>query len=247
MLLTKRFEISGNYLFRWRSYLFLITVGIFFSALPYFSYPLNSHILDVIWEILCLAISFFGLFVRIITVGYTPKRTSGRNTKKGQVADYLNTKGMYSIVRNPLYLGNFFIVLGISLFLRIWWISAIYALLFIFLYERIIFAEEQFLEKKFGQQYTEWASKTPAFFPKFSQWQTPDLPFSYKKVLRKEYHGFLGIILSMFALEVISDLYLHHYFIFDFMWKCLVGFGLIVYVIIRYLHKKTSLLKTPGR
>lgn len=94
----------------------------------------------------------------MITVGYTPKKTSGRNTKKGQVADYLNTKGMYSIVRNPLYLGNFFMGLGIFLFLCIWWVEFIYTLVFMLYYERIIFAEEQFLVKKFKQQYMEWAT-----------------------------------------------------------------------------------------
>jgi len=247
MLLKKHLEVSGNYFFRWRSYLPLIMVVFFLAALPNFSYPLDDHLLDLIWEIFCLTISFLGFFIRIITVGCTPQKTSGRNTNKGQVADYLNTRGMYSIVRNPLYLGNFFVGLGISLFLRIWWVSFIYALLFMIYYERIILAEEAFLEKKFKQQYTEWASKTPVFFPKFSRWQTPDLPFSFKKAIRKEYHGFLAIILSLFALEVVSDFYLHHYFYFDFMWKCLVGFGVIVYVTLRFLHKRTSFLKTPGR
>ena len=247
MLLTKKFEVSGNYLFRWRSYLPLFTVPIIFSALPYYSYPFDSHLLNVAWETFCLAISFFGIFIRMITVGYTPKKTSGRNTKKGQVADYLNTKGMYSIVRNPLYLGNFFMGLGIFLFLCIWWVAFIYGLVFMLYYERIIFAEEQFLVKKFKQQYMEWATKTPAFFPKFSQWQNPELPFLFKKVLRKEYHGFFAIIIYMFALEVISEFSLHHYFKVDFMWKCLVGFGVIAYVVIRFLHKKTRFLKTPGR
>ncbi len=51
----------------------------------------------------------------------------------------------------------------------------------------------------------------------------------------------------MFALEVISEFSLHHYFKVDFMWKCLVGFGVIAYVVIRFLHKKTRFLKTPGR
>lgn len=247
MLLTKNFEVLGNYLFRWRSYLPLILVMLFLSALPYYSYPLGSHLLDIIWEIFCLAISLFGLLIRIITVGYTPKRTSGRNTKKGQVADYLNISGMYSIVRNPLYLGNFFVGLGVSLFLRIWWVSFIYALVFLIYYERIIIAEEAFLARKFKQPYMEWVSKTPAFFPKFSQWHTPELPFSIKKAIRKEYHGFLAIILSMFALELVSDFYLHRYFKFDFVWKCFVGLGVIAYVIIRFVHKKTSILKTPGR
>ena len=247
MRLIEQFEIQGNKLFRWRSYLPLLFVVIIVSSLPHFSYPFDSHRFDQIWEIFCLIISFFGLFLRIITIGYTPKKTSGRNTKKGQVAEYLNTTGMYSIVRNPLYLGNFIIGLGFSIFLRLWWVSFIYTVLFIIYYERIIFAEEQFLTKKFKQQYIDWASKTPAFFPKFRQWQTPKLPFFFKKVLRKEYHGFFGIILVIFALEVASDIYLHNSFKFDLLWQCIVGFSVTVYAILRFLHKKTSFLKTPGR
>ena len=247
MLLIKKFEAVGNFLFRWRSYLPLVLVVLFCLALPDYRYPLGSHRLDMIWEIFCLMISLAGLLMRIITVGYTPKRTSGRNTKAGQVADYLNVKGMYSTVRNPLYLGNYLMGLGISLFLRVWWVALIYALLFMIYYERIIIAEEAFLTKKFKQPYLDWVSKTPAFFPKFSQWQTPELPFSFKKAIRKEYHGFFALIISMFVLEVVSDYYLHRHFKFDFMWLCIVGLGAMVYVMIRFLHKQTSFLKTPDR
>ncbi|MGB8874133.1 MAG: hypothetical protein WCC75_12145, partial [Desulfobaccales bacterium] len=45
--------------------------------------------------------------------GLPPRGTSGRNTQ-GQVAETLNTTGIYSLVRNPLYLGNFLIWLGLS-------------------------------------------------------------------------------------------------------------------------------------
>lgn len=247
MLVVEKFEAVGNFLFRWRSYLPLVLVALFCLALPDYRYPLGSHRLDMIWEIFCLMTSLAGLLIRIITVGYTPKRSSGRNTKAGQVADYLNVKGMYSTVRNPLYLGNFFMGLGISLFLRVWWVAVIYALLFMIYYERIIIAEEAFLTKKFKQSYLDWVSKTPAFFPKFSQWQTPELSFSFKKAIRKEYHGFLAIIVSMFVLELMSDLYYHRQLIFDIMWIMIAGSGVIVYVIVRFLHKKTSFLKTPGR
>ena len=114
---------------------------------------------------------------------FTASHTSGRNTE-GQVADSLNTTGMYSIVRNPLYLGNFLMILGVVLFLRIWWIPALYATLFALYYERIIFAEEMFLRDKFGQDYLAWASKTPAFFPKFALWK-PTASFSGKDRCRE--------------------------------------------------------------
>ena len=65
--------------------------------------------------ILSIIISFFGMSVRFYTVGITPAGTSGRNRSK-QIADKLNTRGMYSITRNPLYFGNYLIWLGISIY-----------------------------------------------------------------------------------------------------------------------------------
>lgn len=141
MALREEFEKTGNWLFRWRSYLPLIVIGIFLLSLREYEYPGRSEQLDHIWEAICLIISFVGLGIRFFTIGHTPKGTSGRNTKK-QVAETLNTTGIYSIVRNPLYLGNFFMGLGIALFAHLWWLTLIYILLFWLYYERIIFTEE---------------------------------------------------------------------------------------------------------
>ena len=76
------------------------------------------------WESLAVMISFLGLIVRCVTVGYVPRGTSGRNTRS-QVAETLNTTGIYSITRNPLYLGNFLIMVGVTLFMQVWWLAVI--------------------------------------------------------------------------------------------------------------------------
>ncbi|NLL27934.1 MAG: DUF1295 domain-containing protein [Bacteroidales bacterium] len=47
---------------------------------------------------------------------FIPKGISGKNTEK-QIADFLNTKGMYSIVRHPLYLGDFLMWLGLFIYI----------------------------------------------------------------------------------------------------------------------------------
>jgi protein-S-isoprenylcysteine O-methyltransferase Ste14 len=165
MPLIEEFESVGHWLFRWRSYLPLVTAVLLLSGLQYFSYPFGSHFLDELWEVICLSVSFAGLVIRALTVGSSASRTSGRNTAQ-QIAGTLNTTGMYSIVRNPLYLGTFLMVLGVVIFLRVWWIPLIYVLFFALYYERIIFAEEMFLRREFGKEYIKWACKDTGFLSK---------------------------------------------------------------------------------
>lgn len=62
-----------------------------------------------------LLVSLVGLAVRVRTAGHTPYRTSDRRTAEGQVADEPNTTGIYSVMRNPLYVGDLFKWPGIAL------------------------------------------------------------------------------------------------------------------------------------
>lgn len=57
---------------------------------------------------IAIYVGLFGFLIRIYTIGFTPKNTLGRNTKEEQIAGELNTKGLYSLTRNPLYVGNFY-------------------------------------------------------------------------------------------------------------------------------------------
>jgi len=246
MPMIEEFAKSGNWLFRWRSYLPLFLIAIIVSSLHYFGYPYGSHYLDNLWELMCLGVSFIGLAVRILTVGYAPRKTSGGNTKR-QVADILNTKGMYSVARHPLYLGNFILGLGVFLFLRIWFIPLIYALAFALYYERIMFAEEMFLREKFSGAYMEWASRTPSFLPKLRQWKRPDLDFSWKAALKREYQTFFTLIVVMFCMETLSDSYLQKKLTLDPLWVALLGIAFVFYCVVRAIRKWTKWLHVQGR
>jgi protein-S-isoprenylcysteine O-methyltransferase Ste14 len=246
MPLIEELETSGKWLFRWRSYFSLLMVLLMLASLGYYRYPYESVALHRLWELFCVLVGLFGVAIRGITAAYVPHKTSGRNTKR-QIAESLNTTGMYSIVRNPLYLGNFFMVLSIGLYLHLWWIPVIYQLAFILYYERIVFAEEMYLRQRFGEEYLTWASRTPAFLPKLSQWQSPALPFSFRALLRREYQGSFGLILSLFLTDELTELYLGHGWRVDVMWVWIVGLATVLYVILRILHKKTDLLRVKGR
>ena len=154
--------------------------------------------LDLFWEIGCFLVSLLGLSVRVLTVGTVPRGTSGRSTKKPG-ANFLNTTGMYSIVRHPLYLGNYFIALGIFLFPRTWFLPIIGSLAFIVHYKIVISSEEEYLESKFGDEFRAWATKVPIIIPRFKDYQPPKLSFSWKAALRREFYGPLGIITAFFV------------------------------------------------
>ena len=248
MAFVDELEKQGQWLFRWRSYLPIIIVPIFLWSLqsPEQLEHIAGDTIEDIYEIICIIISFIGLGIRCITVAFVPKGTSGRNTKT-QKATRLNTTGIYSITRNPLYLGNFFIILGIVMFTQSLWAILIVTLLFWIYYERIIFAEEQFLKKKFGVAFLQWAKDTPIFFPKLKNYQSPDLPFSIKNILKREYTGFFVIITAFTIIDLLEDYFDKGYFQIEMEWKIIFIFGLLSYLLLRYLKKNTNLLKEEGR
>ncbi len=193
-----------------------------------------------------IGISFFGLIIRCMVAGYAPRGTSGRNTKS-QVAEVLNTTGMYSIVRNPLYLGNFIIILGATLFIQVWWLALIFCVGFWTYYERIILAEENFLREKFGDTFLKWAEITPVYLPNFKNWKKPSLPFSFKTVLRREFATLFGITSAFFFLDIAADLLAEGKFELDLPWVILFILGLIIYITLLILKKKTHMLDVWSR
>jgi len=202
--------------------------------------------LDLFCEIGCFLVSLLGLSVRVLTVGTVPRGTSGRSTKKPG-ANVLNTTGMYSIVRHPLYLGNYFMTLGISLFPRTWFLPIIVSLAFIVHYKIVISSEEEYLESKFGDEFRAWAAKVPMIIPRLNNYQAPELPFSWKAALRREFYGPLGIITAFFCLDFIGDFIAYKRITFDPFWTPLFIIGLVFFLVIRRLKKKTHLLEVDGR
>jgi protein-S-isoprenylcysteine O-methyltransferase Ste14 len=236
MAYVDQMKQQGNWLFRWRSFLPLAIVPVFIIGLRHFTYPEGSHLLDRLWELFCFSISLAGLGIRICTVGYVPARTSGRTTSEPK-AQELNTTGMYSIVRHPLYLGNFVIWVGIALFSRSTLLTAVCVLAFFLYYERIIFAEEKFLSEKFGASFSQWAEKTPIIVPKLKLWRRPACPFSWRAVLLREYPGLLALVACFTAIEVLGDRFYTGRWQLDPMWVVILCVSLTVFVVFWTLKK----------
>ena len=245
MALVHEFENTGNWLFKRRSWLpvFLVIAGLVMMYLV----NRQAIIFNLRDEMIFLGISIFGELIRIITVGFAPGNTSGRNTSKGQVADELNVTGTYSIVRHPLYVGNFFMWLGPVLFVRSGWFTVVFCLIYWIYYERIMFAEEQFLRRKFGEAYDRWSDKVSAFIPFSFRFIKPTLGFSVRNVLKREYNSFVNIFLIFLILDVFRNFYLSERIYFSRIWLFLCIGAVIIWAILWSIHKFTRWLEVKGR
>jgi len=245
MALVHEFENSGNWLFKRRGWLpvVLIIAGIVMMYLG----NRQALIFDLRNEMIFLSVSLAGELIRIITVGYAPKDTSGRNTAAGQIAEELNVTGLYSIVRHPLYLGNFFMWLGPVLFLQSAWFTVVFALVFWIYYERIMFAEEQFLRRKFGDAYDLWSEKVSAFFPFTIKYIPPKLSFSVRNVLKREYNSIVNIFIVFALLDVFRNYILTERLFITRIWMYLLAGAAGIWLIIFLIHKLTRWLEVKGR
>ena len=245
MALVHEFENSGNWLFKRRSWLpvFMVVAGIVMMYLG----NRQAILFDLHYELIFLGVSMLGQVIRIITVGFTPKNTSGRNTINGQIADELNVTGIYSVVRHPLYLGNFFMWLGPVLFLRSFWFTVVFGLFYWLYYERIMFAEEQFLRKKFGDIYDKWSEKVSPFIPLSFKFIPANLPFSIKNVLKREYNSFINIFVIFTIIDLFRNYFLSGRIYLTNIWIWLFASAFVIWIGVRTIHKRTQWLEVEGR
>ena len=171
MSLINEFSNTGNWLFKRRSFLPLIIIPFLFYCLLT---PLNNSYYILFYA--GLTVSLLVECIRIFTIAFVPAGTSGRNTKQ-QLETSLNTTGIYSTLRHPLYLGNFLMFLGPFIFTGHIYGVIIFILIFWIYYERIMFAEEAFLITRFGNEYERWSSKTPPFIPNISAYSSTNSKF----------------------------------------------------------------------
>jgi len=236
MLARDKLINAGTVFFKCRSYIPLGLVMLMFLQRRHFYVIKSPYFKDAVFESVCFSVALFGFAVRAYTVGHCRSGTSGRNTK-GQYADSLNTDGIYSIVRNPIYIGNFFIVLGISMLSQSYEVVLISALLFTSFYVPIILAEENFLLAKFKDAFTEYARHTPAMVPNFKLWRNPELKFNVVRFLAREHDSFMGIVWGFFFVEILRDYTLENKISFDAGWIFIFGISLTLWIILKSMKK----------
>lgn len=98
-------------------------------------------------------LSALGLAVRTWAAGHL------RKEKK------LAVSGPYRYSRNPLYLGNFILAIGIAAGAYSWWVLALFIVYFAIFYPLLILHEKKRMKELFPEEYEEYGKRVPLFFP----------------------------------------------------------------------------------
>lgn len=248
MALVHSFEKSGNILFKYRGQ---IPIVLFLAAVPVMFFTDYSFLKHETWLyyslfIFSIIVSFLGQYIRAVAIGTSNKFTSGRNLNK-QEAAVLNTTGIYSTCRHPLYLGNYFMWIGIVIFTFNIWFFVLVSLAFWLYYERIMFAEERFLERKFGEEYISWSLKVPAFVPSRKNYIKNDIPFSFKTILRREYPGVTATIIGFVFVDFFRQWFILGELKMNWNWVIILFIGLMISLVLRTLKHQTNVLNEEDR
>jgi protein-S-isoprenylcysteine O-methyltransferase Ste14 len=196
---------SGRFFFRFRNALFpVVLLAVILLAQP--AELFGSPTLDKAATVLGLLSALAGEALRLAVIGYAYIRRGGRN--KEVFANELVTRGFYAHTRNPMYVGNYLVVVGFALIFGSVPVLALVAAFFAWVYLAITTAEEAYLRDKFGTAYDEYANRVNRFVPNFTGLRASlaEFEFDWRRSLVKEYNTLcftLGIVLSLLAWKIV--------------------------------------------
>lgn len=179
----------GRFFFKYRNWVFILFyAGLFVPSLPLFSQNAFGENYYLIPIILGLVVTVSGQLIRGLTIGLAYIVRGGKDGKP--YADGLVTEGIFKHCRNPLYVGNILMLLGVGILSNSLFYVGIMIPVFLFIYQAIVLAEEQFLRGKFGPGFDVYCKKVNRWFPNLSGIGTTfkSMSFNWKRWILKEYN-----------------------------------------------------------
>ena len=164
---------------------------------------LEESFLDELFDIVGVTIIVCGLALRAWAVGHAGSHTRSYKLR----APRLVTSGPYAYVRNPIYLGNLIIGLGIVILAESWVALVMLLIVFSVEYGAIVSLEEEFLFKTFGERYEEYRRLVPRWVPRLTPVQIGVSDRFSWRALRKEYLAALSASLIAGIVELAEELH----------------------------------------
>ncbi len=231
----------GNFFFKYRNWIFIL----FYAALFIPSWPLFSTSRFgssyYAWPIsIGLVVTCLGQLIRGLTIGLAYIVRGGREGKP--YAEGLVTEGIFRHCRNPLYVGNILMLLGVGILANSLVYVAIVIPIFLFIYQAIVMAEENFLRGKFGAGFDEYCSKVNRWFPNLKGMGSTfaSMEFNWRRWIRKEHTTqFIWLVgITLILLLNYPELTGH-----DTAWRntlliIILGTLVLLYGMVRLLKKK---------
>lgn len=142
-----------------------------------------------IWSLIIgFLIAVLGELTRLWGVSWAGSETRTTGTVGGA---FLIVKGPFAHVRNPLYVGNILMYLGIGImsFALFPYLQIVALIFFSFQYYYIVKEEENYLRNTFSNEYENYCKNVPRFLPRITKYKPGNIqqpPFSLKAGLRSE-------------------------------------------------------------
>jgi len=108
------------------------------------------------WFLPALAVSLFGEIIQLWCFASLQKN------------EVLAANGPYAMVRNPMYLGRYFLLLGMLMLARNVWLLAGFTVLYYFYMVNRVRREEALLAPTFGESYARYCMAVPRFVPRLT-------------------------------------------------------------------------------
>jgi protein-S-isoprenylcysteine O-methyltransferase Ste14 len=192
----------GNLLFRSRDALFpILLLAVAFGTRPRLAGATAAdHLMDAAGAL----ISMSGQTLRVLVIGLAYITRGGQNRQVW--ANTLVDGGIFAHCRNPLYLSNVLLILGLAIVHNGWAMYAIVVPFFVLAYGCIVAAEEHYLAGRFGDAYRDYCERVPRWIPSFGGLSDTlaNSRFDWLKVLRKEYGTPFAWISGLLVLLVLE-------------------------------------------
>lgn len=224
----------GNFFFKYRNLLFILLYGLLFLPSPELFTENIFHADYKTWPLIIgLFVTVLGQAIRGATIGLAYIVRGGKDKKV--YAEHLVSTGIFSHCRNPLYVGNILMLLGVGILANSLIYVAIIMPLFLFIYQAIVLAEENFLRGKFGADFDAYCTKVNRWIPSLRGLGATfsSMEFNWKRWVLKEYTTqfiwLAGIALLIIRLYQIEDVMTNSVYAIIVL--------AIGYAIVRYLKK----------